>query len=206
MMKNLNQCLPNLGEKLLEEIKSSSTGKKFAKNELVVEQGEILRFLPIVIEGRVKVFTYEASMQFLLYFINKGETCIFSFAHIFDEEPVSFSGLTEVDSELLLLPIHKVREWSEQYPRFNAMLLKAYQKHYNDLLHTTKEVVCYNLEDRLLNYLKRRKQLEGSDILKLSHLEIAGDLGTSREVISRLMKKLEHSQEIEQLGRKIKVL
>lgn len=204
-METLTQCLPNLGEKLLHEIQSCATKRSFGKHEKVVEQGEILRFLPIVLKGRVKVFTYEASMQFLLYFINRGETCIFSFAHIFDEEPISFSGEAEEDSELLLLPIHKVREWSNQYPRFNAMLLKAYQQHYNDLLQTTKEVICYNLEDRLLNYLKRRKDLEGTDILKLSHLEIARDLGTSREVITRLVKKLEQQSQVEQMGRKIKI-
>lgn len=199
-------CLPNLGEKLLIEIQSCATKRSFRKHEKVVEQGEILRFMPIVLKGRVKVFTYEASMQFLLYFINKGETCIFSFAHIFDEEPISFSGEAEEDSELLLLPIHKVRDWSNQYPRFNAMLLKAYQQHYNDLLQTTKEVICYNLEQRLLNYLKKRGDLAKTNVLKLSHYEIAKDLGTSREVISRLVKKLERQSAVEQLGRKIKIM
>lgn len=166
----------------------------------------MLRFLPIILNGRVQVYTHEASMQFLLYFINQGETCIFSFAHIFDQEPVTFSGAAERESELLLLPIHKVREWSEQYPRFNAMLLGAYQKHYNDLLLTTREVICYNLEERLLKYLTRRKEMENSDLLKLTNQKIASDLGTSREVITRLMKKLDQNQVIEQIGRKIKVM
>lgn len=187
-------------------MQSCASKKKYGKHEKVVEQGEVLRFLPIVLKGRVKVFTYEASMQFLLYFINKGETCIFSFAHIFDEEPVSFSGEAEDECELLLLPIHKVREWSNRYPRFNSMLLKAYQQHYNDLLQTTKEVICYNLEERLLTYLRKRKELEESDMLLLSHQEIASDLGTSREVITRLMKKLELQSKVEQMGRKIKVM
>ena len=68
-MENLNQCLPNLGEKLLAEIQSHGVKKTFNQHELVVEQGEMLRFLPIVLNGRVKVYTHEASMQFLLYFI-----------------------------------------------------------------------------------------------------------------------------------------
>lgn len=202
----LRECLSSLGKELLEEIEKHSTIKKFSTHDFVVKQGQTIRFLPIVIDGSIKVFSTEVTMQFLLYYITSGETCIFSFAHIFNEEPLEFSATAEVDSELLLLPIHKVQDWVNQYPRFNDLLLKGYQKHYKDLLHTTKQIVCYNLEERLLDYLRQKAQIEKSNILKISHQEIANDLGTSREVITRLMKKLNANNEVSQIGRKIKVL
>ncbi|MEO9803725.1 MAG: Crp/Fnr family transcriptional regulator [Reichenbachiella sp.] len=202
----LQECLANLGKPLLEEIEKYSQVKQFSAQDYVVKQGQTVRFLPIVIEGSIKVFSNEGTMNFLLYYISSGETCIFSFAHIFDQEPVNFSAITEVDSELLLLPITKVQKWYAEYPRFNDLLLKAYQKHYNDLLHTTKQIVCYNLEERLLGYLRQKAQIEKSDLLQISHLDIALDLGTSREVITRLMKKLNSNEEAIQLGRKIKIL
>lgn len=202
----LQQCLPNLGAELLHEIEEHSSVKSIATDEFVVRQGQVIRFLPIVVEGSIKVFSQEASMQFLLYYIISGETCIFSFAHIFSEEPIGFSAVAEVDSKLLMLPIHKVREWFDQHPRFSNMLLKGYQKHYQDLLQTTKQVICYNLEERLLTYLQNKSKIEGSTVLKISHQDIANDLGTSREVITRIMKKLNANSQVTQMGRKIKVL
>jgi len=202
----LQKCLPNLGKDLLLEIEQNSPIKKFAANDYVVKKGQVIKFLPIVINGGIKVFSHEKSMQFLLYYIASGETCIFSFAHIFDQEPIEFSASAEVESELLLLPIQKVQEWFMKYPRFSHLVLSGYQKHYNDLLQTTKQVICYQLEDRLMLYLRKRSQIEQTELLSITHQEIANDLGTSREVITRLMKKLQESQIAIQLGRKIKIL
>lgn len=202
----LPECLPNLGKELLYEIEKHAPAKKFLAQDYVVKQGQTIRFLPIVMEGSIKVFSHEETMRFLLYFISSGETCVFSFAHIFNEEPAEFSAVAEVNSELLLLPIMKVREWYAKYPRFSDMLLRAYQKHYNDLLQTTKQVICYNLEERLSDYLRKKAEIEKSDVLEISHQDIANDLGTSREVITRLMKKLNANNEATQFGRRIKVL
>lgn len=201
----LHECLASLGKPLLKEIELHGTIKKYSAHEYIVKQGQVIRFLPILVDGSVKVFSQEQTMKFLLYYIAAGETCIFSFAHIFDEASVNFSATAEIDSELLLLPIDKVRKWQVEYHRFGDLLLKAYQKHYNDLLHTTKQIVCYNLEERLLDYLKQQTKIARSDVLQISHQQIAQDLGTSREVISRLMKKLEAGRQASQMGRKIKI-
>ncbi len=201
----LQDCIPNLGAEVIKEIEAYSVLKTFAVGECVVKQGEFIRFLPMVVTGNVKVFSNERSTQFLLYFIPAGETCIFSFAHLFEGSPAEFSAIAEAPSELMLLPIHKVREWFERYPRFSHMLLQAHQRHYRDLLHTTKQVICYNLEERLLQYLKTKTELSGTDIVERSHQQIADDLGTSREVVTRLMKKLGGNEQVEQIGRKIKV-
>jgi len=201
----LSECLPKLEKEVLEEIEEYASVKSFSKDENIVTEGQIVRFLPIVLKGSIKVFSQEDSIQFLLYYISSGETCIFSFAHIFNNKPLEFSASTEVDSELLLLPIAKVQEWYSKYPRFCNMLLQGYQKHYNDLLHTTKQIICYNLEERLANYLKTKTQIKNSDVLEISHQDIADDLGTTREVISRLMKKLNANDKAVQIGRKIKV-
>lgn len=202
---NLSECLPKLEKDVLEEIKEHSTTKSFSTHDHVVNQGQIIRFLPIVVSGNIKVYSDEDTIQFLLYYITSGETCIFSFAHIFNDQPLEFSAQAETDSELLLLPIHKVQEWFTKYPSFSNMLLQGYQKHYNDLLDTTKQIICYNLEDRLLSYLRTKAQINKSDILKISHQDIADDLGTSREVITRLMKKLTINNQVVQMGRAIKV-
>lgn len=201
-----NRCLSNLEGDCLREIETHSRTRKFAADEFVVRQGQMIVSLPIVLSGRIKVFSTEESVRFLLYYLEAGEACIFSFANISTGEPMEFSAIAEVDSEILLLPINEVNRWINRFPSFGNMLLKGYQKHYKDLLHTTKQIICYNLEERLLGYLRTKARIEKSDLLKISHQQIADDLGTSREVISRLLKKMGLDHKVAQVGRKIKVL
>ena len=202
----VTECLPNLEKEVLKEIYEHSKEKSFPAQSYVVKQGQYVRFLPIVLKGSIKVFSVEETLQFLLYYISSGETCIFSFAHIFNEKPIEFSAITEVDSELLLLPIDKVTSWIKKYPSFSNLLLQNYQRHYEDLLHTTKQIISFNLEERLIVYFDSKVRISGNNLLVLSHQEIADDLGTSREVISRLVKKLSVNGKVSQLGRKIKIL
>lgn len=202
----LKACLPGLPPLILKEIAEHASIKLFKPKAHVVSQGEAIRFLPIVIEGSVKVCCDEDTIQFLLYYVNSGESCIFSYAHMFGDSPAEFHAIAEVESKLALLPIDKVKEWFQKYPAFSQMILKGYQKHYDDLLHSVKQITCYNLEERLINYLKNKAGFEKTDLLKISHQAIANDLGTSREVISRLIKKLEANESVLQMGRKIKVL
>lgn len=203
---SLTDCFPNLEKKLVDEIEVHSIVKNFAAREYIVKQGQLIRFLPVVLDGNVKVFHDEADAPFLLYYISSGETCIYSFAHTFNNEPAEFSAMAELDSKLLLLPLIKVNLWLQLYPSFSSLVINNYQKHYKDLLNTTRQVICHNLEERLIDYLHTKVQIEQSDLLSISHQEIAHDLGTSREVVSRLMKKLGLNQKVKQVGRKIKVL
>ncbi len=202
----INNCLPRLEKGFLQEIEQHSSLKPFSAAQHIIRQGQYIRSLPIVLSGHVRVFSHENETDFLLYYIHSGEPCIFSFAHLFEDGPIAFSAMAEVDSELLLLPIDLVRLWIGKYPSFTQLILASYQKHYTDLLNTTKQITCYNLEERLHAYLKTRVKVEKSALLKITHQEIANDLGTSREVISRIMKKMSLDQKVVQLGRKIKVL
>ncbi|WP_396591799.1 Crp/Fnr family transcriptional regulator [Allomuricauda sp. R78024] len=202
----LVDCFPNLEKELVAEIEQYSSIKNFEVKEYIVKEGEFIRSLPIVLDGSIRVYSTEDTMQFLLYYISSGVSCIYSFAHTFNNEPAEFSAITEVKSTLMLLPLERVRLWLKKYPSFASIVLNDYQKHYTDLLHTTKQVICYNLEDRLIDYLKTKAEIEKSTLLKISHQEIADNLGTSREVITRVLKKLGKNQKVEQMGRKIKVL
>jgi len=202
----ISDCLANLGRDLLNEINEWGKPRWFDDNEYIVKQGQIIRHLPIVLSGAAKVYLSEANAQLLLYYIHPGATCIFSFAHLFGEKEVDFSALAEGKSLLLLLPMHKVREWLLKYRVLSDMILSEYQKHYNDLLETTRQLICNNLEGRLLAYLKTKAAISGNALLAISHQRIADDMATSREVISRVLKKMEHEGKVAQQGRKIKLI
>lgn len=202
----ISHCLANLGRDLLNEINEWGKPQWFDGDEYIVKEGQIVRHLPIVLSGTAKVYLSEADTHLLLYYIYPGATCIFSFAHLFGEKEVNFSAVAEGKSLLLLLPMHKVREWLLQYRVLSDMILNEYQKHYEDLLETTRQLVCNNLESRVLAYLQTKANITGDMLLSISHQSIADDMATSREVISRVLKKMEREGKVVQQGRKIKLL
>ena len=202
----LVKCYPHLEKELLQEIEKYAIVKTFNSEEYVVKQGQYIKSLPIIYSGSIKVFCNENEIDFLLYFIQSGSSCMYSFAHVHDSKPAEFSAIAEVESKLLLLPIDKVAVWLRKYPSLNSIIINSYGTHYKDLLNTTKQIICYNLEDRLIDYLKTKSEVDRSNLLSISHQNIADDLATSREVISRLMKKQSVKEKAIQAGRKIKIL
>ena len=202
----LTKCYPEIEKKLIQEIEEHSLLKSFKVGEKIVKQGQYIKFLPIIQSGCVKVFCNEDGKDFLLYFIESGESCTYSFAHLNNNNQASFSALAELDSDLLLLPADRVTLWMKKYSSLNNIILNNYRRHYNDLLETTKQMICYNLEDRLIEYLRTKSKIAESNLLSITHQNIAEDLGTSREVISRLMKTEKLNEMIKQEGRQIKVL
>lgn len=205
-MMNIKICLPEFGDEFINEIEKFGKRKKFSDNEYIIKQGQLINCLPIVLDGLVKVQSQEDAVQFLLYYIKQGEACIFSFAHLFNQKESEFSAVSEGNTELLLIPIGKAKEWMTKYPIFAGLILNEYQKHYDDLLQTTKQIICYKLEDRLISYLKNKSKFYNSNEFLISHKSIADDLGTTREVISRIMKKIEGDGKIKQENRKIFLL
>ncbi|MEM9364056.1 MAG: Crp/Fnr family transcriptional regulator [Bacteroidota bacterium] len=202
----LIKCYPQFEKELLQEIEEHSILKKFEVGDYIVKQGQYIRFLPIIRNGCIKVFCHEGAKDFLLYFIQSGESCIYSFAHLTNNQQANFSACAELESDLLLLPTERVKVWIKKYPSLHNIILNNYEKHYEDLLYTTKQVISSDLEDRLLEYLKTKSKILDSTLLNISHKNIADDLGTSREVISRLMKSKRLLENVKQEGHKIKIL
>lgn len=202
----IQTCLADLGKDLLKEIMDHGRIKSLEPDAFLIKQGQSVKDLPIVIEGTIKVMTEADDAPFLLYYIYPGATCISSFAHLFGGKGVGFSGVADEQSLILLIPIQKAREWVLKYPAFNAMILEEYQRQYDDLLETAKQVICFNLENRILAYLKTRSFLLKATTLTITHRDIAADLATSREVVSRILKKMEREQKIIQIGRQIQLV
>ncbi len=204
--QRLKQCLPALHKDLYTDIIANATYEKFSSGQHIVRQGAYLDFLPIVLDGVIKMYAEEDNVQFLLYYINPGESCIMSFNHLFVQEPINFSAVSEDQTLVMCLPVRKVKEWFVNYPSFGKVIINDYQRNFEDLLRTTKDIICFKMEDRLIKYLCKKSNLSNTNNLHLSHQSIASDLGTSREVISRITKKLESQDILIQHKRHIELL
>lgn len=203
---DLSKVLSHLSPDLVSEIKSVSTTKEIPKNTRILREGQYVKVIPIVLEGLIKVSTRHEDKELLLYYIKPQESCIMSFAASLKNEPSSIFAVTEEDTTALLLPVDKVSDWIKQFPDINTLFFQQYNLRYSELLDTINHVLFDKMDKRLYDYLREKVSLTNKNPLKIPHRQIATELGTAREVISRVMKKLESEGKVKQHTSSIEIL
>lgn len=190
--------MPFFEPALQAEIAALGQWAKVPKDTTILRAGAYVQVIPVVIKGLVKVFAAYEDREVLLYYLRPDESCIMSFQAVFNSTPSEVFAITEENSELLLLPVQAVAVWWRKYPSLNQMFYRLYHQRYADLIHTIQQVLFQRMDERIWAYLREQSQMKGSPFLDLRHWQIAQDLGTAREVVSRVLRKLEHEQKIKQ--------
>lgn len=203
---NISEALAHLNQDLISEINASAITKEIPKESEILREGQFVKVIPIVLEGLIKVFTRHEDKELLLYYIRPNESCIMSFAASLKNEPSKVFAITEEDTRALLLPVDKVSDWTKQFPDINALFFQQYNLRYSELLDTINHVLFDKMDKRLFDYLQEKVNVTNHNPLKISHRQIANELGTAREVISRTMKKLETEKLVIQHSNCIEIL
>lgn len=188
----------NLPNELKVEIEDCSKKVDVEANQLIVSAGDKMELIPFVLNGSVRVYieNEEVNKELLLYYVEGGQTCMMSIIAGFSDQISKVSATTEKPSSLMLIPANKIREWQINYEEWNNLILSLFINRYNDLITTIEALSFKKIEDRLLNYLIKSKNDYGEVRLDKSNQVIANDIATSREVVSRTLKKLEFDQKI----------
>jgi CRP/FNR family transcriptional regulator len=187
-----------LGPELIEEVLRHSLIREIPADTEILQEGQYIRVIPIVIEGLIKVYSRYEDKELLLYYIEPFQSCIMSFSASLRNEPSRIYAVTEEDTRALLLPADRVSEWIRQFPGINTLFYQQYNIRYAELLDTIKYLLYHKLDKRILDYLTEKSRVKGEKILSIRHKQIANELGTAREVITRLLKKLEKEGKIKQ--------
>ena len=190
--------LNHLGKELMDKTLDIADVKTFAAGTELVREGQYIKVIPIVLSGLVKVFTQIEDKELLLYYIQPEQSCIMSFSSCLNQEKSKIFALTEETTEVLLLPAEQVTQWVTQYPAINKLFYQQYDLRYSELIDTIHHLLYHKLDKRLLDYLTEKIKVTGKNPLKITHKEIAAELGTAREVVSRLVKKLERQGLLQQ--------
>ncbi len=204
--QNIRDNLSFLGKDLLENIIRSALIKDIPENTEILQEGQYIRAIPIVIEGLIKVYSRYEDKELLLYYIEPFQSCIMSFSSALANEQSKIYAETEEDTLAILLPVEKVNSWVRQFPEMNTLFFHQYNIRYNELLETIKYLLYHKLDKRIYDYLIEKSRVKGSKTLDLRHKQIAYELGTAREVVSRILKKLEKDRKIRQEGRLIEII
>jgi CRP/FNR family transcriptional regulator, anaerobic regulatory protein len=198
--------LPNLSQALQDQISNNSALVEIPAETEILREGQYVKVIPLVLEGLVKVFTKYEDKELLLYYIQPNESCVMSFTASLKNEPSKVYAITDENCKLLLLPVDKVAQWIGEFPDLNNLFFQQYNLRYSDLLETINQLLFDKMDKRLLDYLKEKVALTKKNPIKISHRQIASELGTAREVISRVMKKLEQEAKVKQLSTTIEIL
>lgn len=205
-MKNINNILSSLTPELGSEILTASSVNDIAKGTVILKEGQYVKVIPIVINGLIKVFSSFGERELLLYYIQPGDSCIMSFAASLKNDPSKVYAITEEDTEVILMPVDKVLLWIKQFPDLNTLFYQQYNLRYTELLDTIDHVLFNKMDIRLHDYLNKEKLHTNNNIIKKSHGQIANELGTAREVVSRVMKKLVVEGKVKQHTNYIEIL
>jgi CRP/FNR family transcriptional regulator, anaerobic regulatory protein len=170
----------------------------FESGTEILQEGQSVKMIPLVLEGLIKVFTRNEDKELLLYYIEPKESCVMSFLAGIKNKPSKIFAVTEKATKVILLPSHKVEAWTHQYPALNTLFYDLYNTRYSELIDTLNQLIFQKLDGRLYEYLKEKGRVKSTTLLDLRHREIAQELGTSREVITRVLKKLEKEGKIRQ--------
>ena len=205
-ISEIQPYLPGFSNDLLQEIAAHARIKDIPAGMEILKEGQYVKAIPVVLEGLVKVFASFEEKELLLYYIGKTQSCIMSFSAGMSGTPSRIFAITEEDSSLLLLPADKLNYWVKHFPQINDLFYQQYNLRYSELLETINSLLFGRMDHRLYNYLQEKSKLKGEKILSIRHKQIAAELGTAREVITRVLKRLEQEGKVKQHSAGIEII
>ncbi len=192
---------------LIQEIEKIALFDTFSKETVILKEDSYVKFIPLVVSGLVKVYKEEENgNEVLLYYIKPGESCIMSIMAADKNMPINVKGVIEDDAEIILIPIDKLIHIKQNHPKWNAFVYELFNEKFDEVIEMIKILTFSNKQKRLEDYLTTKAKLNNSNTVFKSHQQIANELGSSREVISRLLKKLETEGFVSLAQKQIKIL
>jgi CRP/FNR family transcriptional regulator len=191
---------------LLDEMSIVAQLKEVKKSDYLIDIGQEMTFMPLIITGAIKVFrTDDDGDDYILYFIEGGDTCAMTLNCCMKGAKSEIKAIAERDSELLLIPAHKLEDWLH-YKSWRAFVFGSYNDRFSEMLEAVDSLAFMNMNDRILKYLKNKVIANKSEFLKITHNTISLELNTSRVVVSRILKKLEIDGNIKLHRNQIEIL
>ncbi len=175
--------------------------------ETILDIGQTVRTMPIILAGTVKVSRIDDDgKELLLYYVNPNESCAMTFTCCMQQYPSEIKAVAEEDVTMLTIPIQYMDEWLVKYPTWKSFVMKTIRNRFNEMLNVIDQIAFQKLDERLVNYLKEKSKVTGSTLINLSHEQIAAEMATTRVVISRLLKALENDKKVLLYRNQIKLL
>ncbi len=208
MIQELKESYGHLFEDaLIMEIVQCGTFKEVPEGFKLIDIGDYIKRMPLLISGAIKVLREDKDGdELLLYYLEKGDTCSMTLTCCLRDAKSEIRAIAEMDTKMIMVPIQKMDEWTAKYKSWRNFVFESYHNRLNELLHTLDNIAFDKMDTRLAAYLKEKARINKEDTVQTTHQKIAYDLHSSRVVISRLLKKLEQLGKIKLHRNHIKII
>ncbi|MFC6861142.1 Crp/Fnr family transcriptional regulator [Zunongwangia atlantica] len=194
-------------DELLNEIDRSGQLKEFKAGEMIIDFGDYLKSMPLLLDGAIKVLREDSDGdELLLYFLERGDTCAMTLSCCLGTTKSEIRAVAEKDTTLIMIPIEKMEEWTAQYKTWRNFVFESYHTRLTEMLDTIDTIAFLNMDERIMKYLQDKAKINQDEVVSSTHQQIAYDLHTSRVVVSRILKKLEIEGKIKLNRNQIEVL
>ena len=191
MKPDLQKVFPSFEDSFLETLQEKSEILHFQPGEVLVKTGQYFRSVLLIVEGLIKVFREdEHGHEFLMYYLQPGDACALSMVSAGKQERSEVMGKVVTPTTVIAVPLQYMDSWMHEYKSWYQFVIENYRRRFEELLITLDHTAFRSMDEKLLYYLKREQEINKSNILSINNTTIAQELSSSREVISRLMKKL----------------
>ena len=194
-------------ETLIDEIRELGIKKEFLEDSIIIEIGDYIKSMPLLINGAIKILREDDNGdELVLYYLESGDTCAMTLSCCMGQTKSKIRAIAETDVELIMLPKEKMTIWLSNYKSWQTYILQSYHSRMEELLEAVDTIAFLRMDERIFKFLKDKAMVTGDDVVHATHQEISQDLHTSRVVVSRLLKKLENEGKIKLFRNSIKVL
>lgn len=192
MNNNFKKIFSSFSNALVNDINIHATEQMINAGTVIMRTGQYIKSTVLVLSGSIKIYRQdEDGGEFFMYYLQPGQACAISMICAAKNKQSQIIAKVVEDAELVMIPLHLMDKWMMEHRSWYEFVIETYRSRFEEVLTVVDSIAFRAMDERLEFYLKRHKEACGCQNLKLSHQEIANELNTSREVISRLLKKLE---------------
>lgn len=198
MIDTLKEHFPVLYEKeLQEEIAEHGKLTEVKAGTVIMDIGRYIKTMPLLVKGSIKILREdEEGNELFLYYLGRGDTCAMSLTCCMEDKKSEIRAVAEEDCIIISIPVKYMDLWMKEYTSWKNFVMQTYRNRFEELLNTIDSIAFLKMDERLEKYLTDKHKATYSTTIKGTHQEIAYELNSSREVISRLLKQLEKQGKI----------
>jgi len=187
----LQHLFPDFQPELRQELYEKGEIRSFTAGDKIMRTGQNIRSTILVLDGLIKVYREDdEGNEYFMYYLHPGEACAVSMICTTKQETSQVMAKAVTETEVITIPVSHMDDWMKKYKSWYYYVLETYRNRFDELLYTIDHIAFRNMDERLIFYLRKHQQSLKSNHVPISFTEIAQELNSSREVISRLMKKL----------------
>jgi len=193
----IERLFPQFEPALKTILIENATLRDFQGGDMLMQTGQNMRSTVLIVEGMVKLYREgEDGQEFFMYYLQPGNACALSMICATKQETSQVMAKAIEQTKVLMIPIALMDKLMRDYRTWYYFVIETYRMRFEELLFVIDNIAFKAMDKRLAFYLKKQAGDLNTKELHLTHSEIASDLNTSREVISRLLKKMEQAGEI----------